>query len=86
MNKEQGTMTKKTDAPLPANMFEEDAAKGLGNIRQQDLALPFLKILAQLSPEVNERDGKYQLLKWDKQERKYYPIKINLHEKGEINE
>jgi hypothetical protein len=30
--------------------------------------------------------GKYQLLKWDKQERRYYPIKINLHEKGEINE
>ena len=31
-------------------------------------------------------NGKYQLLKWDKQERKYYPIRINLHEKGEINE
>ena len=31
-------------------------------------------------------NGKYKLLKWDKQERKYYPIKINLHEKGEINE
>ena len=31
-------------------------------------------------------NGKYQLLKWDKQERRYYPIKINLHEKGEINE
>jgi hypothetical protein len=30
--------------------------------------------------------GKYQLLKWDKQERQYYPIKINLHEKGEIDE
>jgi hypothetical protein len=59
MNKEQGTMTKKADAPLPANVFEEDAAKGLGNIGQQDLALPFLKILAQLSPEVNKRDGKY---------------------------
>ena len=59
MNKEQGTMTKKTEAPRPANVFEEDAAKGLGNISQQDLALPFLKILAQLSPEVNERDGKY---------------------------
>ena len=40
-------------------MFEEDAAKGLGNIGQQDLALPFLKILGQLSPEVNKRDGKY---------------------------
>ena len=30
-------------------------------------------------------NGKYNLLKWDKQERKYYPIKINLYEKGEIN-
>ena len=59
MNKEQGTMTKKTEAPLPANVFEEDAAKGLGNISQQDLALPFLKVLQQLAPEVNERDGKY---------------------------
>ena len=59
MSKEQGTMTKKESAPLPANVFEGDASKGLGNIGQQDLALPFLKILAQLSPEVNKRDGKY---------------------------
>ena len=59
MNKEQGNMTQRKDAPLPANIFEEDAARGLGNIGQQDLALPFLKILAQLSPEVNKRDGKY---------------------------
>ena len=29
-------------------------------------------------------NGKYNLLKWDKQERKYYPISINLYEKGEI--
>ena len=31
-------------------------------------------------------NGKYNLLKWDKQEKKYYPIEINLHEKGEIND
>ena len=31
-------------------------------------------------------NGKYNLLKWDKQEKSYYPIKINLYEKGEINE
>ena len=31
-------------------------------------------------------NGKYNLLKWDKQERKYYPIAINLYEKGEVNE
>jgi len=52
-------VTEKKSAPLPADVFEEDAAKGLGNIGQQDLALPFLKILGQLSPEVNKRDGKY---------------------------
>ena len=34
----------------------------------------------------DKTNGKYQLLKWDKQERKYYSININLHEKGEINE
>ena len=26
--------------------------------------------------------GKFNLLKWDKQERKYYPIEINLYERG----
>tara|TARA_B100000900_G_scaffold80431_1_gene64793 strand:- start:33 stop:392 length:360 start_codon:yes stop_codon:yes gene_type:complete len=31
-------------------------------------------------------NGKYNLLKWDKQERQYYPISINLYEKGEIND
>ena len=30
--------------------------------------------------------GKYSVLKWDKQERKYYPIEINLYEKGEIDD
>ena len=31
-------------------------------------------------------NGKYNLLKWDKQERKYYPIEINLYEKGKIDD
>jgi len=31
-------------------------------------------------------NGKYNLLKWDKQDRLYYPIEINLNEKGKINE
>ena len=31
-------------------------------------------------------NGRYNLLKWDKQERKYYPISINLYEKGEIDD
>ena len=31
-------------------------------------------------------NGKYNLLKWDKQERKYYSIDINLYERGKIDE
>ena len=31
-------------------------------------------------------NGRYNLLKWDKQERKYYPIQINLYERGKIDE
>ena len=52
-------VAEKKTAGLPTNVFEEDAAKGLGKLGQEDLALPFLKILGQLSPEVNKRDGKY---------------------------
>ena len=52
-------VAEKKSAGLPSNIFEEDAAKGLGKIGQEDLALPFLIILGQLSPEVNKRDGKY---------------------------
>jgi hypothetical protein len=70
MNKAQSTMdqgTKKSNAvtekvaagALAVSLFEEDADKGLGNMGHEDLALPFLKILGQLSPEVNKRDGKY---------------------------
>ena len=28
--------------------------------------------------------GRYNILKWDRQEGTYYPVQIDLHEKGEI--
>ena len=62
MNKERGTMNQvaeKKEGALATNLFEADAQKGSQNISQEDLALPFLKVLGQLSPEVNRRDGKY---------------------------
>jgi len=31
-------------------------------------------------------NGRFNLLKWDRQEKVYYPIEINLYERGEINE
>ena len=30
--------------------------------------------------------GKFNFLKWDRQEKMYYPIKVNLYEKGKIEE
>ena len=57
MNKEP---TIKKNGALSTNVvFAADAAIQTGTVTQDDLALPFLKILGQLSPEVNKRDGKY---------------------------
>ena len=39
--------------------LEQFADQGFDNVDSKSLALPFLKILGQLSPEVNKRDGKY---------------------------
>ena len=52
-------VTEKKEGALAINLFEADANQGAQNISQEDLALPFLKVLGQLSPEVNERDAKY---------------------------
>ena len=63
--------------------------KGLQNYSQQDFLLltgdpAIIGVACSIVSDLT--NGKYNLLKWDKQERKYYPIEINLHEKGEIDE
>jgi len=58
--KQEAQIAKRENAgPLATNIFEADAGQGITNIKQEDLALPFLKVLGQLSPEVNKRDAKY---------------------------
>ena len=58
--KQEAQIAKRENAgPLATNVFEADAGQGITNIKQEDLALPFLKVLGQLSPEVNKRDAKY---------------------------
>jgi hypothetical protein len=59
MNEEANVVKKEKAGAVAISSFEIDSGKGLGNMSQDDLALPFLKILGQLSPEVNKRDGKY---------------------------
>ena len=63
--------------------------KGLQNYNQKDYLLltgdpAIIGVACSIVSDIT--NGKYNLLKWDKQERKYYPIEINLHEKGEIDE
>ena len=63
--------------------------KGLQNYRSKDFLLltgdpAIIGVACSIVSDMT--NGKYKLLKWDKQERKYYPIEINLHEKGTIDE
>ena len=34
----------------------------------------------------DKTSGKFKLLKWDRQEKMYYPIEINIYEKGKIED
>ena len=54
----QVTKKESSDVAL-ASMFEQDQAGGMQGMSSDDFAMPFLRVLGQLSPEVNERDAKY---------------------------
>ena len=63
--------------------------KGLRNYTPEDYLLltgdpAIIGVACSIVSDIT--NGKYKLLKWDKQERKYYPIEINLYEKGEIDD
>ncbi|MDG2339395.1 MAG: hypothetical protein P8N94_15645 [Gammaproteobacteria bacterium] len=58
--KSKEVVVKEENAVAPLlDMFAEDANAGLEDIGAEDMAIPFLKILSQLSPEIQKRDGKY---------------------------
>ena len=40
-------------------LFGDDLQKGFENMTQEDMALPFVRILGQLSPQVTDGDAKY---------------------------
>jgi hypothetical protein len=63
--------------------------KGLKNFKVKDYLLltgdpAIIGVACSIVSDIT--NGKYNVLKWDKQERKYYSISINLYEKGEIDE
>ena len=59
MKNETDVTVRNTAGALSSNLFEADANKGAQNIQQDDLALPFLKVLGHLSPEINKQHAKY---------------------------
>ena len=63
MNHEGGNMNqvaKKKDSSIAlAGMFEQDSMGGMEQMSSDDFAMPFLRVLSQLSPETNKRDAKY---------------------------
>ena len=59
MKSETQITKRETEGALATNVFEADANQGAQNIAQEDLALPFLKVLGQLSPEVNKKHAKH---------------------------
>ena len=63
--------------------------RGLKDYRSNDYLLltgdpAIIGVACSIASDIT--NGKYNVLKWDKQERRYYPITINLYERGEINE
>ena len=53
-------VTKKENSSVAlTSMFEQDQAGGMQGMGSDDFAMPFLRVLGQLSPETNTRDAKY---------------------------
>ncbi len=53
-------VTKKENSSVAlTSMFEQDQAGGMQGMGSDDFAMPFLRVLGQLSPETNKRDAKY---------------------------
>jgi len=42
-----------------------------------------IAIMASVASDKNK--GRYKCLKWDKQERRYLPIQVDIHERGDSN-
>jgi len=60
MPQEQRDITIKKQAQVPSNsLFEADAKLGLENMDQDDLALPFLKLLQNSSDETKKKHSSY---------------------------
>ena len=61
MTEENKQVAKKASAEMSLGVDDmlKDANFGLENVTSEDLAIPFLRIIQAMSPQVNARDGKH---------------------------
>ena len=71
-------------------VVQEVQGRNIASARQYgdfEVLLPSnTQIMLSASPSVRRNRGRYSILKWDRQEGMYYPVDIDLHQKGEIDE
>ena len=69
--------------------FVHKMKKNLKDIREKDYILcmgdpSIIAISSAIASDTTQ--GKINMLKWDRQEKRYYPLSFKLYEKGEIDE
>ena len=72
-----------------SNIWQSKLRKILKNYTSEDYLLltgdpAIIGVACSIVSDIT--NGRYKLLKWDKQEKRYYPIEINLYEKGKKDE
>ena len=56
IKKRRGNGNAKTPAIINADLFQADAGAGIKDLTTEDLAIPFLKVLQKMSPELDDLD------------------------------
>ena len=69
--------------------YVQNMTKNLRNIRKEDylLAVGDPVIIGISTAVVNDvTNGQFNILKWDKREYRYYPLEVDMYQKGERND
>ena len=69
--------------------YVQKMTKNLQNIRKEDYLLavgdPIIITLSGIIANDNT-NGQFNMLKWDKREYRYYPLEVDMYQKGERND
>ena len=82
-------MKLKSQILTSSNSFKENVKKNLKDIRAKDYVLcmgdPAI-IAASCAIISDVTQGQFSLLKWDRMDKRYFPIQYDLYQKGQTDE